>query len=37
VFVIVGYGLIPQPKADFVIAGKPFTEQYIVAGLIAGE
>ena len=37
VFAIGGYGLIPQPKADFVIAGKPFTEQYIVAGLIAGE
>ncbi len=31
------YGLIPQPRADFVIAGKPFTEQYIMAGLLAEE
>ncbi len=37
VFAVVGYGLIPQPKADFVIGGKPFTEQYIMAGLIAGQ
>lgn len=28
------YGLIPQPRADFVVAGKPFTEQYIMAGLL---
>lgn len=31
------YGLIPKPRADFVIAGKPFTEQYIVAGMLAAE
>lgn len=31
------YGLIPQPRADIVIAGKPFTEQYIMAGLLAAE
>lgn len=31
------YGLLPQPQADFVVAGKPFTEQYIMAGLLAGE
>ncbi|GJM13459.1 MAG: ABC transporter permease [Pseudohongiella sp.] len=31
------YGLIPQPRADFVVAGKPFTEQYIMAGLLAAE
>jgi len=28
------YGLMPQPRADFVVAGKPFTEQYIMAGLL---
>jgi osmoprotectant transport system permease protein len=31
------YALIPHPKADFVIGGKPFTEQYIMAGLIAAK
>ncbi len=31
------YGLVPQPRADFVVAGKPFTEQYIMAGLLASE
>ncbi len=31
------YGSLPQPRADFVVAGKPFTEQYIMAGLLAGE
>ncbi len=31
------YGLLPQPRADFVVAGKVFTEQYIMAGLLAGE
>jgi len=31
------YGLIPKPRADFVVAGKPFTEQYIMAGLLAQE
>lgn len=31
------YGLLPQPRADFVVGGKPFTEQYIMAGLLAGE
>ena len=31
------YGLIPQPRADFVVAGKPFTEQHIMAGLLAVE
>lgn len=29
--------LWPKPKADFIIGGKGFTEQYIVAGLIAAE
>jgi len=28
------YGLVPKPRADFVVAGKPFTEQYIMAGLL---
>ena len=31
------YGLIPKPRADFVVAGKPFTEQYIMAGLLTQE
>ncbi len=31
------YSLLPQSPADFVVAGKPFTEQYIMAGLLAGE
>ncbi|MEX0963968.1 MAG: ABC transporter permease/substrate-binding protein [Pseudohongiellaceae bacterium] len=31
------YGLLPQPRADLVVAGKPFTEQYIMAGLLAQE
>lgn len=31
------YSLLPEPEADFVVGGKPFTEQYIIAGLIAAE
>ena len=34
---IVLYGLLPQPRADFIVAGKPFTEQYIMVGLLAAE
>lgn len=29
------YGLLPKPRVDFVVAGKPFTEQYIMAGLLS--
>lgn len=29
--------LLPEPEADYVVGGKPFTEQYILAGLITGE
>jgi len=29
--------LLPRPQADFVVGGKPFTEQYIIAGLLAAE
>lgn len=29
--------LLPEPEADFVVGGKPFTEQYIIAGLVAAE
>jgi osmoprotectant transport system permease protein len=29
--------LLPKPQADFVVGGKPFTEQYIMAGLLAAE
>jgi len=29
--------LLPRPEPDFVIGGKPFTEQYIVTGLLAAE
>lgn len=32
---VVGIGLIPQPQPDFVIGGKAFTEQHIMAGVIA--
>jgi ABC-type proline/glycine betaine transport system permease subunit/glycine betaine/choline ABC-type transport system substrate-binding protein len=35
IFSIAAYGLMPQPRVDFVVAGKPFTEQYIMAGLLA--
>lgn len=31
------YALWPKPKADFIIGGKGFTEQYIMAGLLAAE
>jgi osmoprotectant transport system permease protein len=31
------YSLIPQAKEDFVVGGKPFTEQYIIAGLLSAE
>ncbi|NKB34960.1 MAG: ABC transporter permease subunit [Pseudomonadales bacterium] len=31
------YSLLPEPEADFVVGGKPFTEQYIMAGLITAE
>jgi osmoprotectant transport system permease protein len=31
------YGLIPRSQADFVIGGKAFTEQYILAGLLAAK
>ena len=31
------YSLLPEPKADFVIGGKAYTEQYIIAGLLAAE
>ena len=29
--------LLPKPEVDFVVGGKPFTEQYILTGLIAAE
>lgn len=31
------YSLIPEEEADFIIGGKGFTEQYIIAGLVAAE
>lgn len=31
------YSLLPRPQADYVVGGKAFTEQYILAGLIAAE
>lgn len=34
---LVGVALLPEPKADYVIGGKPFTEQYILAGLLRAE
>jgi osmoprotectant transport system permease protein len=34
---VTAYTLRPQPQADYVVGGKGFTEQYILAGLIAAE
>ena len=34
---IVAYTLLPDEEVDFVVGGKGFTEQYIVAGLVAAE
>lgn len=31
------YAFWPKPEADFIVGGKGFTEQYIVAGLISRE
>lgn len=31
------YSLLPRPPADYVVGGKPFTEQYILAGLLSAE
>ncbi|MCY4266102.1 MAG: ABC transporter permease/substrate-binding protein [Gammaproteobacteria bacterium] len=34
---VVAYALMPEEKVDFVVGGKGFTEQYIIAGLVAAE
>lgn len=31
------YSLLPEEEVDFVVGGKGFTEQYIIAGLVAAE
>ena len=31
------WSLLPEPEADFTIGGKGFTEQHIIAGLLAAE
>ena len=31
------YSLMPESKVDFVVGGKGFTEQYIIAGLVTAE
>lgn len=31
------YSLMPESKVDFVVGGKGFTEQYIIAGLLTAE
>ena len=31
------WSLLPEPEADFVVGGKGFTEQHIIAGLLARE
>ena len=31
------YTLLPEEEVDFVVGGKGFTEQYIIAGLVAAE
>lgn len=35
VLAITVYTFLPKPKADYVVGGKAFTEQYIIAGLLA--
>lgn len=37
VVIVAALALIPRPEPDFIIGGKPFTEQYIIAGLLAAE
>ena len=34
---IAAYTLLPDEEVDFIVGGKGFTEQYIIAGLIAAE
>jgi ABC-type proline/glycine betaine transport systems, permease component len=29
--------LLPEPDADYIVGGKGFTEQYIIAGLLSAE
>ncbi len=36
-FSVSAYSLLPEPEADYVVGGKGFTEQYIIAGLISAE
>jgi len=36
-FSISAYSLLPKPAADFIVGGKTFTEQYIIAGLLTAE
>ena len=31
------WSLLPEPEADFIVGGKGFTEQHIIAGLLAEE
>ncbi len=31
------WSLLPEPEADFTVGGKGFTEQHIIAGLLAAE
>ncbi len=31
------YTLLPEEEVDFVVGGKGFTEQYVIAGLVAAE
>lgn len=35
ILVLTAFAFIPKPKPDFVIGAKGFTEQYIIAGLLA--
>ncbi|PCJ17291.1 MAG: ABC transporter permease [SAR86 cluster bacterium] len=37
IFLAIAYNLFQQEEADFVVGGKPFTEQYIMAGLISAR
>lgn len=37
IILVAVYGFMPKPRADIVVAGKPFTEQYIMAGLLTAE
>ena len=36
-FSLSAYSLLQKPSVDFIVGGKGFTEQYIIAGLLTAE